>query len=367
MKEYVIRENEAGQRLDKYLGKLLNKAPKSFLYKMLRKKNITLNRKKAAGSEILSPEDLVILFMSDETIGKFSVHDEGGGPARRYDTGKTSGRETSGRPFQTAAVPSILYEDADVLFFNKPSGLLSQGDKSGDPSLVGYLTDYLLSSGFLTKEDMTTFHPGICNRLDRNTSGIVTAGKSLKGLQDLSELFRERMVRKFYLCLCHGIFPETVTLEGYLKKDAAINKVDIFSEPQPGTEYIRTRYRPLEVFPSSSLSSGASYTLVEAELFTGRSHQIRAQLASAGYPIAGDGKYAGKKAMSCFREDFAGIFQNGADQKQLLHGYKLEFPVDCKRLFSLSEKSFTAPLPGYFRSILKELHFEESRIYERQT
>ena len=341
MKEYRIRENEAGQRLDKYLGKLLGEAPKSFLYKMLRKKNITLNRKKASGSEILSTGDLVILFFSEETIEHFSIH------GQRHGL-KT---QTESRQIVPSLNPGIIYEDADVLLFNKPAGLLSQGDKSGAPSLVDYLTEHLLSSGALTEAELVTFHPGICNRLDRNTSGIVTAGKSLAGLQDLSVLFRERRVRKLYLCLCCGIFDREITLEGYLKKDTFRNKAAIQTDPAAGSEYIKTRYTPLAVLESSESMKGGPFTLLEAELFTGRSHQIRAQLSNAGHPLVGDIKYGGK---------------NTSVQRQLLHGYKLVFPAECARLVQLSDKSFTAPLPEDFSSILKELHFEESRIYERQ-
>ncbi|HJD25619.1 MAG TPA: RluA family pseudouridine synthase, partial [Candidatus Blautia intestinipullorum] len=154
MKEFIIRENEAGQRFDKYLAKLLKEAPKSFCYKMLRKKNITLNGKKASGNEKLVLGDHVKLFLGDDTFQKFAGNTESARMKRKMDM-------------------DIVYEDRDVLLVNKPAGLLSQPDRSGEPSLVEALTDYLLETGVLTETDLNTFHPSVCNRLDRNTSGIV--------------------------------------------------------------------------------------------------------------------------------------------------------------------------------------------------
>ena len=156
MQEIKITEQEAGQRFDKLLGKYLNKAPKSFLYKMLRKKNITLNGKKASGNEKLAKGDCVKLFLSDETIQKFSEAFSG----------------------YTNVSLDILYEDADIILINKPVGMLSQKAARSDESLVEHLISYLIQSHALTEEDLRTFRPSICNRLDRNTSGIVAAGKS---------------------------------------------------------------------------------------------------------------------------------------------------------------------------------------------
>ena len=184
MKEFRIRENEAGQRFDKYLAKLLEEAPKSFFYKMMRKKNITLNGKKAQGNEMLCTGDMVKLFLSDETFEKFS-----------------SAKQAS----HARAKLQIIYEDQDVLFINKPAGMLSQPAGDGTPSLVEYLTGYLLDTGALNAADLVTFRPGVCNRLDRNTSGLVAAGKSLTGLQDLSAMFHNRNMEKFYLCLVVGL------------------------------------------------------------------------------------------------------------------------------------------------------------------
>ena len=189
MKEIQIGPNEAGQRLDKLLKKYLKEAPGSFLYKMLRKKNIVLNGKKATGSEKLAEGDSVKLFLADETIGKFT-----GSP-----------QSTKGQCFDEQKATdisfSVVYEDQDLLLLNKPEGLLSQKAKKGDISVADQVVQYLVQTGSLTSAQLETFTPSICNRLDRNTSGLIAAGKSLAGLQRMGELLQNRTLEKYYLCL----------------------------------------------------------------------------------------------------------------------------------------------------------------------
>lgn len=318
MKEFIIGENQAGQRLDKYLAKLMRDAPKSFFYKMLRKKNITLNGKKAGGNEILSPGDRVKLFLSDETFLKF----EGEQPARR-----------AVRPLD------ILYEDEHILLINKPAGMLSQPDGSGEPSLVEYVTGYLLQEGALTEEELKTFRPSVCNRLDRNTSGIVAAGRSLAGLQALSALFHRRGLHKDYLCLADGIIKNEKNVKGYLHKDEKCNKVMVSGHNSEGARFIETVCVPLG-------SSGRT-TLLRVRLLTGRPHQIRAHLASLGHPILGDPKY-GEPALNQELEKKYGL------KHQLLHAYRLEFPAGEEGILRpLSGKVFYAPLPELFQKILR--------------
>ena len=217
MKEFIINENEAGQRFDKYLAKLLREAPKSFFYKMMRKKNITLNGKKATGNEKLLSGDHVKLFLSDETFEKFS------------------GSIAAPRAHH---VLDIIYEDENILLINKPAGMLSQPADDGTPSLVEYLTGYLLENGSLTEEDLRTFRPSVCNRLDRNTSGLIAAGKSLVGLQTLSEMFKLRELHKYYLCLVEGILDEEKYIKGYLAKDKKSNKVTIYKQEKENAKRI---------------------------------------------------------------------------------------------------------------------------------
>ncbi len=318
MKEFLMGENQAGQRLDKYLSKLLKEAPKGFLYRMLRKKNITLNGKKAQGNEILQQGDRVKLFLSDETYHKF----EGKKPLKK-----------EGPPL------SILYEDRNVLLINKPAGMLSQPDDSGQPSLTDAVTSYLLETGSLTEEEYATFHPGVCNRLDRNTTGIVAAGKTLGGLQALSALFHDREAHKEYLALAAGVIQKPCHLRGYLIKNEKSNKTAAVQEKQEGAREAETGVVPVR--------DNGRVTLLRVSLVTGRSHQIRSQLSGMGHPLAGDSKYGDPVLNREFREKY------GLDH-QLLHAYRMEFPRTEGILAPLSGKCFYAPLPALFEEILEE-------------
>lgn len=326
MREIVIEKNEAGQRLDKFLAKYMNEASKSFFYKMMRKKNITLNGKKCEGNEKLAEGDVVKLFLAEDTIEKFSsvqVQE-----VKKVDL-------------------DILYEDDEIILVNKPAGMLSQKGKETDESLVEYLIDYLLGSGKLTESGLRAFRPSVCNRLDRNTSGIVAAGKSLAGLQMLSGVFKDRSIHKYYQCLVSGEIRDVKTVDGWLLKDEKKNQVRILTEAEAkrfggrgGDEEpkrIRTKYEPI--------ATDGRFTLLKVTLLTGRSHQIRAHLASLGHPIVGDFKYGGVSKVN----------PSGRTVKyQLLHSYRLEFPKLAEPFVYLSGRVFEAPLPGYFGSVLKE-------------
>lgn len=317
MREFVIEKNEAGQRFDKYLKKLLCNAPGSFIYKMLRKKNIVLNDKKADGAEKLQLNDKVKLYLSEETFLKFAsrVQESGieGLPEIRLDN----------LTFQ------ILYEDEDILVINKPSGMLSQKAKPEDVSANEYILAYLLESKAIKPEELTTFRPSICNRLDRNTSGILIAGKTLKGLQEMSEKLKTRKVQKFYRCIVEGHITDFRHIEGYLRKDEEKNQVFISREQQTEDDkWIETEYAPVQQLKHA--------TLLEVDLITGRSHQIRAHLASIGHPIIGDHKYGAKKR--------SGI------HSQLLHAYRLVFE---------NGEEIIAPLPKEFEKVRKALETKE--------
>lgn len=326
MKEFIINENEAGQRFDKYLGKLLREAPKSFFYKMLRKKNITLNGAKATGNEKLTSGDHVKLFLSDETFEKFA-----------------GAQETVARAHQKL---HIVYEDDNILLINKPVGMLSQPADDKEPSLVEYLTGYLLESGAVTESSLHTFRPSVCNRLDRNTSGLVAAGKSLAGLQELSTLFHDRNLHKFYRCLVKGVLKNEKYIKGYLHKDEKCNKVTVQENETPEALPIETRYHPL--------GDNGKVTLLEVELITGRTHQIRAHLASTGHPLIGDYKYGRPSLNEEYRRKYS-------LKSQLLHAYRLEIPRIEGRLSYLSGRQYIAPLPQLFQTILKEEHIEENK------
>lgn len=318
MQQIQVKANEAGQRLDKLLGKYLSEAPKSFLYKMLRKKNITLNGKKATGNEKLCVGDEVKLFLSDDTIAKFSKKESFTCTKEALD---------------------ILYEDEHILLINKPVGMLSQKANDQDVSAVEHVISYLISTGQLTKEELTTFRPSVCNRLDRNTSGILAAGKSLIGLQELSRMFKDRSLAKYYLTIVTGKVEKSSVIKGYLSKDEKTNKVTISDTPREDATIIETRYRPIKV--------GAHCTLLEVHLITGKTHQIRAHLSSIGHPIYGDFKYGDGRLNAKLKENY-GL------KNQLLHSYRVVFPKLTGDLASVSEKEIQAPLPKQFRKIAEK-------------
>lgn len=318
MQMITITPNEAGQRFDKLLSKYLNQAGKGFIYKMLRKKNITLNDKKADGSERLLIGDVVKLYLSDETIEKFSRRDS--------------------PDLQIAPQVDILYEDSHLLILNKPAGMLSQKAKEGDISMVEHVIAYLRQTGQLTEEQMKSFRPSVCNRLDRNTSGIIVAGKSLAGLQAMSGMFKERTMDKYYLCVVQGRMEEGRRITGYLSKDEEKNQVFITERPMEGALPIETEYTPLCV--------GQNLTLLKVKLITGRSHQIRAHLASIGHPIGGDAKYGDPALNRRLREQY-GV------KSQLLHSYRLVMPKTKPPLEQVSGRSFEAPVPEIFLAVMK--------------
>lgn len=342
MRELIITQNEAGQRFDKYLAKYLNRAPMSFSYKMLRKKNITLNEKKATGAEKLAQGDVVKLFLSDETIEKFS----------------STGTTVQNIGTVNKISDCIIYEDENVLFINKRAGLLSQKSKPDDISVNEYLIDYLLKSGALNTDALKTFRPSVCNRLDRNTSGLITCGKSLAGLQELSRMFRDRSMDKYYITIAAGSINDCCRIRGYLKKDETKNTVNIISDNEYDVlseqdkklyEAIETEYEPLlhgELKGSEAGWHGRcfTYTVLKVKLITGKTHQIRAHLSSIGHPCIGDVKYGNIDYNNIFKEAFGVKFQ-------LLHSYELKFTNISGRLSYLNGKSFIAELPRLYGRI----------------
>lgn len=325
MKEFIIRKNEAGQRFDKYLKKLLCNAPGSFIYKMLRKKNIVLNDKKADGTEKLELNDHVKLYFSEETYLKFASQTENA--LQKEHLPKV---DLEHLPFQ------ILYETEDILMIDKPSGMLSQKARPEDVSANEYILSYLLASGAVKAEELTTFRPSVCNRLDRNTSGILIAGKTLSGLQDMSGKLKTRSVRKYYCCIVSGSLTSPQHLKGYLHKDEVRNKVTVSGEKLSSEDkWIETEYVPLRTFSDASL--------LEVHLITGRSHQIRAHLASIHHPIIGDAKYGDIQLNRSFEKTCK-------IHSQLLHACRIQLE---------SGEEITASLPKEFQRTLHYLKDKE--------
>ena len=342
MQLLTIGKNQAGQRLDKFLKKALPNAGTGFLYKMLRKKNITLNGKRAEGKEILAQGDEVKCFFSEETYASLS----GAGAAE--DTSDYR------KAYRSLKDISVLYEDENILLLNKPAGVLTQKAKPEDLSLNEWLIGHLLAAGAIKETDLATFHPSVCNRLDRNTSGIVLCGKTLAGSQALSRIIKDRSVKKYYQTVCKGKILQESTLEGYLYKDERTNTVQVFpdmAEAPEDASFIKTIYTPSAV--------AGEYTLLTVELVTGKTHQIRAHLASTGHPLLGDTKYGDSKLNRRMQSEYS-------LHHQLLHAGRVCFPEEAEGpLAKVSGQTFDAPLPHKFAEILQALNLTPDSACEK--
>lgn len=379
MREINVSTNEAGQRLDKLLRKYLKNANTSFIYKMLRKKNIVLNDKKAEGKEILNLGDSVKMYFSEETFatmtgrtgqyaGSAETNREAGKNATAQTTSAGKSNAQTHRSGSSAGTNSaqirrgassvsasergdqrafdidgfrkhIVYEDENLLVLNKPAGWLSQSDASGLPSVNERCLQYLMATGALTEAQLQTFKPGIANRLDRNTSGLILFGKTLPALQALAGLLRDRTMEKYYLAIVCGDIDHAQRIDGYLAKDERTNRVEIRPQPFPDAAEIHTAYEPLK--------RSTDYTVLKVHLITGKTHQIRAHLRAIGHPIIGDPKYGRKDANAYYRT-------HGGVTSQLLHAWELHFPENLDGpLRNLAGQTITADPPKEFRPFLQ--------------
>ena len=269
MRELKIGKNDAGQRLDKFITKTLD-LPSSLLYKSIRLKKIKVNRKRAEISTKLAEGDTVQCFLAEEFFKK---------------------SDTS--PTLSNIVPklSVVYEDENIILVSKRSGVsVHEDEDGGNNNLITHIQAYLYQKGEYSPEDEQSFAPALCNRIDRNTAGIVIAAKNAEALRVMNEKIKLRELDKFYLAAIHGIpAKREATLDGYLLKDEKSNTVRVYDKNPPrGAKEIRTRYRVI--------ATRGELSLVEVELLTGRTHQIRAHLAHIGHPLLGDGKYGVNRA-----------------------------------------------------------------------
>ena len=330
MKELTVNAADGGQRLNKYLIKYLETAPASFVYKMLRKKNITLNGKKAKGDEIISQGDSVKLFLSDETISKFK-----------------SQKKASNINLDDRIELKILYQDDNILAVHKPAGILSQKAKENDISINEMIISYCETNHICKSSAEITFKPSVCNRLDRNTSGIILAGISLKGTQTLSKLLKDRTGDKYYFTIVKGKLDQKRYERAYIVKDEKVNISNVInikeyqalsSQKQGLYNYIETYFEPI--------SSSDKYTLVRIKLITGKSHQIRAHLRHLGFPVVGDSKYGDISINRYFRDKYK-------LKNHLLHaGY-----------FGFENIVIRDTLPEYFLKICQGEHIEYEDLY----
>lgn len=295
MRILTVGRNDAGQRLDKFLTKAVKGLPTSLMYKFIRTKKIKVNRARADQKQVLSEGDEIQLFIKDEFFDAPS---------------KDVGALTAIKPKL-----NIVYEDDHILLLHKRPGVLVHDDASGgENTLILHVQAYLCEKGAYVPADEQSFAPALCNRIDRNTGGIVIAAKTAEALRIMNQKIRNDRVSKFYLCLVHGHMPaRTATLHGYLRKDSARNTVEVRDDPFPGAKEIITKYRVL----GEKVESGGVVSLLEVELVTGRTHQIRAHLAHIGHPLLGDGKYG------INRDDRAKGYKY-----QALYAYRLGFDPD---------------------------------------
>lgn len=293
MKSFEIKANDAGQRLDKFIRKGMPNLPQSLMYKYIRKKRIKINNKRAEISTVLQVGDVVDMYINDEFFEK---------PETRYDF--------TGAPSKL----DILYEDENIMLLDKKAGLLCHpDDREYVDTLITRIKKYLYEKGEYKPDEENSFTPALVNRIDRNTGGIVIAAKNAESLRIMNAQMKQRTnLKKFYLCVCHGIMErDSGLLEGYLLKDEKKNTVRILKQPCEGAKEVRTKYKVLGRDYDKQLS------LVEVELMTGRTHQIRAHFASIGHPLLGDGKYGTNKLNKEF-----------GYRKQCLYSYKLVFMFD---------------------------------------
>jgi len=320
LREIIIDKNENEQRLDRFLKKYLKEAPQGFVYKMIRKKNIKVNDTKAQPETTIYEGDRIQLYLSDETIDKFIAKKE---------------------EIKSKLIPNIIYEDNNIILINKPVGILSHGaSKEFEENIVDSMISYLIEKGDFVPRIQTTFTPSICNRLDRNTSGVIIGAKNYQALKEINEAIKKGRIRRFYKTIVKGNIRKEFTVEGYLLKDEDKNKVTIHEKNLDGSKKIITVVKPLK--------SKNGYSLLEIELITGRTHQIRGHLSSLGYPVIGDRKYGNKETNKIFYEEYS-------LDNQWLHGYKIEFNGLYDELKYLNGKSFIGDLMGQAAKIEKKL------------
>lgn len=304
MKSFTINNNDANQRLDKFINKTVPLLPKALMYKYIRIKRIKINGKRAEISTKLNFGDTVDMYINDEFFEK---------APEKYDFLKASKNL------------NIIYEDENIILCDKKVGVLSHpDDHEYIDTLIGRIKRYLYEKGEYRPDDENSFVPSLVNRIDRNTGGIVIAAKNAETLRILNQKMKDRELHKFYLCIVHGeLKRKSGLLEGYLVKDESKNKVAVSKVPKANSKEIRTKYNLID--------SDGELSLVEVELLTGRTHQIRAHFASIGHPLLGDGKY-GTNAQN----------KKYGYKKQFLYSYKLvfDFTTDAGILNYLNRREF---------------------------
>ncbi len=305
MKEFIINKNDSGQRLDKYITKSVPLLPQSLMYKYIRSKRIKVNNKRSEISYRLQENDIVSMYINDEFFEQAKP---------KYDF-LNAGKSLN-----------IVYEDENIILIDKPTGLLSHPDEGNyTDTAITRVKRYLYEKGAYKPDEENSFAPALVNRIDRNTSGIIIGAKNAESLRILNEKLKNREMHKLYLCVVIGkLKQESGIIEGYLEKNEKQNKVYVSEKGNDKTKHISTKYKVL------GYKDGLS--LLEVELLTGRTHQIRAHFSYLGHPLLGDGKYGTNAQNKSF----------GGYKKQFLYSYKLKFDFesDAGILNYLNQKEF---------------------------
>jgi len=314
MKTFIINPNDANQRLDKFIEKTVKKLPSSLLYKYIRLKRIKVNGKKAEINYRLKEGDIVEMYINDEFF------------------------EAASNPLAFLKIKpklDIIYEDDNIMLINKEKGVIVHSDDKEDyNTLINHILAYLYNKGEYDPENENSFTPSLCNRIDRNTQGIVIAAKNADTLRIINEKIKNREIKKYYLCIAHGIFDKkSDTLKGYLIKNKEENKVYVTDRKIPNSKEIITSYKVLK--------EKGNLSLLEIELITGRTHQIRAHLAHIGHPLLGDGKYGTNELNKEYNI-----------KTQELCAYKVEFKFKTieEKLSYLNNKSFKIENIKFFQN-----------------
>lgn len=320
MKEITISKRDENQRIDKYIRKYLNDAPLSFIYKLFRKKDVKINGHWVKQDYIVQEGEVLTIYVTDEQLKEFVKE-----------------KDVKAKPFTYP----IIYEDENILIVNKPRGILVHGDKSEKRlTLTNEVLNYLYFKGEYNPNEKGGFTPAPAHRLDRNTSGIVLFAKNIKSLQQLEELFKDKKdISKYYYALVVGNLSSKMNIDAPLKKDVSTGMVKVTSLKDGGQESLSI-VEPVKKYKG--------YTLVNVNLVTGRTHQIRVHLSYKGYPVVGDSKYGDFKVNKTFKEEYG--FEN-----QFLHAYVLEFKKLKGTLSYLSNKKFVAEMPRIEQDILDKL------------